>query len=164
LHFTGDGIANKPSAGDCLPGAGLQRTSHVNPNFVTSNYRYAYQSLVTPSSVYEYDVTTGESKLLKQLEVPGGFDRTLYASERLFATAADGVQIPVSLVIEKTSSKRSGKSTLCLWLPTASSAIPADWVQQQSSEPALSRGFVLASTRISAAAEIWASHGTSADA
>ena len=70
---------------------------HVNRIFETSTFRYAYQSLVSPSSVYEYDVATGASTLLKQLEVPGGFDRTLYASERVHATASDGVQVPVSL-------------------------------------------------------------------
>ena len=71
---------------------------HVNRIFETTTFRYAYQSLVTPSSVYEYDIATGTSTLLKQLEIPGGFDRTLYASERVQATAPDGVKVPVSLV------------------------------------------------------------------
>ena len=48
---------------------------HANRVYETGKYRYAYQSLVTPASVFEYDVATGESKLLKQLEVPGGFER-----------------------------------------------------------------------------------------
>jgi oligopeptidase B len=74
---------------------------HVNREFVTTKFRYAYQSLVSPSSVYEYDVATGESTLLKEQEVPGGFDRSLYRSERVFATAADGTAIPVSLVYRK---------------------------------------------------------------
>ncbi|HUB20323.1 MAG TPA: S9 family peptidase [Acidobacteriaceae bacterium] len=74
---------------------------HANRVFDAGKYRYAYQSLVTPASVFEYDVTTGESALLKQVEVPGGFDREQYASERVFATAADGVRIPVSLVWRK---------------------------------------------------------------
>ena len=74
---------------------------HINRIFDTKKYRYSYQSLVTPSSVYEYDVETGESTLLKQIEVPGGFDCTLYASERFFAKAPDGVEIPVSVVYRK---------------------------------------------------------------
>jgi oligopeptidase B len=74
---------------------------HINREFETTRFRYAYQSLVTPSSVYEYDVAAGNSTLLKQIEVPGGFDRELYASERVFATAADGVQVPVSLVYRR---------------------------------------------------------------
>jgi oligopeptidase B len=74
---------------------------HINREFSTTKFRYGYQSLVTPNSVYEYDPATGESKLLKQVEVPGGFDRSQYASERVFATAADGVKIPVSLVYRR---------------------------------------------------------------
>jgi len=74
---------------------------HINRVFDTATFRYAYQSLVTPSSVYEYDTATHTSTLLKQLEVPGGFDRTLYASERIHARAADGVEVPVSIVYRK---------------------------------------------------------------
>ncbi len=74
---------------------------HTNREFVTGKYRYSYQSFVTPGSVYEYDVETGVSSLLKQQEVPGGFDRELYRSERLFATADDGAKVPVSLVYRR---------------------------------------------------------------
>jgi oligopeptidase B len=74
---------------------------YVNRIFDTPTFRYAYQSLVTPSSVYEYDVASGASTLLKQLEIPGGFDRSLYVSERIQATAPDGVKVPVSLVYRK---------------------------------------------------------------
>lgn len=74
---------------------------HINRIFDTPSYRYGYQSLVTPSSVYEYDVATGESRLLKQVEIPGGFDRTLYASERLHATSPDGAAIPISIVYRR---------------------------------------------------------------
>ena len=81
---------------------------HVNREFDTTKYRYAYQSLVTPGSVYEYDTVTGTSTLLKQQEVPGGFDRTLYASERVFATAADGVQIPLSIVYRRDKKTEGG--------------------------------------------------------
>jgi oligopeptidase B len=73
----------------------------TNPNFATTSYRYGYQSLVTPASVYELDIVTHESILRKQQEVPGGFDRNLYASERVFATAEDGTQVPVSIVYRR---------------------------------------------------------------
>ncbi len=72
-----------------------------NREFATSFLRYSYQSLVTPASVFDYDVRSGESTLRKEQEVPGGFDRTRYASERIHATAADGTSIPVSLVYRK---------------------------------------------------------------
>jgi oligopeptidase B len=86
-------------------------SGHVNREFNTTKYRYAYQSLVTPGSVYEYDTVTGSSTLLKQQEVPGGFDRTLYASERVFARASDGVDIPVSIVYRKDR-KTAGQNPL----------------------------------------------------
>jgi oligopeptidase B len=71
---------------------------HINRVFDATTYRYSYQSLVTPGSVFEFDIASGESKLLKQIEVPGGFDRTQYRSERIWAPAEDGTQIPVSIV------------------------------------------------------------------
>ena len=70
----------------------------TNRMFDAGKYRYGYQSLVTPHSVFAVDMATGQQKLLKQQEVPGGFDRTLYESERVFVAAPDGVEIPVSLV------------------------------------------------------------------
>jgi oligopeptidase B len=73
----------------------------TNPEFTTTSYRYGYQSLVTPASVYELDITSHESILRKQQEVPGGFDRSLYASERVFAIAEDGTSIPVSIVYRR---------------------------------------------------------------
>lgn len=87
---------------------------HTNRIFGTTKYRYGYQSLVTPGSVFEYDVATGESKLLKQLEVPGDFEKSLYASERLFAKADDGTEIPISLVYRKDSFER-GKNPLFVY-------------------------------------------------
>jgi len=90
------------SAGEIsFPEPAYSAQPHVNRVFQTPTFRYAYQSLVTPASVFEYDVATGASTLLKQLEIPGGFDRTLYTSERVHATAPDGVQVPVSLVYRK---------------------------------------------------------------
>ena len=86
---------------------------HINREFDADKFRYAYQSLVTPSSVYEYDLETAKSTLLKQVEVPGGFDRELYASDRIFATAEDGVRVPVSLVYRKDM--RDGKNPLYVY-------------------------------------------------
>ncbi len=78
-------------------------------------FRYSYQSLVTPSSVYEYDVATGASTLLKQQEIPGDFDRTLYASERVHATAPDGVQVPISLVYRKDKRQPTAPNPLYVY-------------------------------------------------
>ena len=75
--------------------------SNVNPEYDTKTFRYSYQSLITPPSIFEYDTTTGESLLLKQQEVLGGYDPKQYVSERLWATARDGVKIPLSVVYKK---------------------------------------------------------------
>jgi oligopeptidase B len=115
---------------------------HANRVFDTGKYRYAYQSLVTPGSVFEYDVATGESKLLKQQEVPGGFDRTQYASERIFATAADGVKVPVSLVWRKDK-RETGKNPLWIYGYGAYGySLPIGFSSSRLS--LLDRGFVLA--------------------
>ena len=87
---------------------------HINREFETSQFRYSYQSLVTPSSVFEYDIASNQSTLLKQVEVPGGFDRDLYTSERVFATASDGVRVPVSLVYRKDK-KEAGENPLYVY-------------------------------------------------
>ncbi len=104
-RFNGDGPEAKPAGEITFPEPAYSAHPHVNRIFDTPTFRYAYQSLVTPNSVYEYDVATGASTLLKQLEIPGGFDRTLYASERIQATAPDGVKIPISIVYRKDKRK-----------------------------------------------------------
>jgi len=76
-------------------------SAHHNREFDTTHFRYSYQSLVSPPSVYEFDVSTGLSTLLKQQEVPGDFDPSDYASERLWIEAPDKVMIPVSLVYRR---------------------------------------------------------------
>jgi oligopeptidase B len=80
--------------------------THANREFATTAFRYSYTSLVSPASVYEYNVKAGTSVLLKQQEVPGGFDRARYASERVWIEAADGVQVPASVVYRRDSFQR----------------------------------------------------------
>jgi oligopeptidase B len=72
--------------------------AHENPEFETSLLRFTYTSLVTPSSVVEYDMGGRTWMVLKQTEVQGGYDPSLYRSERVFATAPDGERVPISLV------------------------------------------------------------------
>jgi len=99
--FAGDGAAAEKTGEIAFPEPAYDAHPHINRMFETDVFRYGYQSLVTPNSVYEYDLASGKSTLLKQVEIPGGFDRTLYASERIHATAADGVQVPISIVYRK---------------------------------------------------------------
>jgi oligopeptidase B len=88
----------------------------VGPNreFNTSVVRYNYQSLVTPGSVFDYDMNTHKATLLKQTEVPGGFDRANYKSERVFATASDGTKIPMSVVYRRNV-KLDGSAPMLLY-------------------------------------------------
>ena len=70
----------------------------ANPSFDTTTYRFGYQSLTTPQSVFEEDLATGERRLLKQMPVLDGFVRSQYSSAQEWATADDGTQVPISLV------------------------------------------------------------------
>ncbi|HEU4869588.1 MAG TPA: S9 family peptidase [Pyrinomonadaceae bacterium] len=85
-----------------------------NREFNTSVVRYGYNSLVTPYSVFDYDMNTGKTTLLKETEVPGGFARSNYKSERVFATAADGTKIPMSIVY-RNGVKLDGSAPLLLY-------------------------------------------------
>jgi oligopeptidase B len=78
----------------------------MNAEFDTEKYRYQYQSPITPSSTFEYDLKTQTSSLLKQQEVPGGYDKSRYTVERLFISAKDGAGIPVTVVYRKDTFKR----------------------------------------------------------
>jgi oligopeptidase B len=87
----------------------------TNREYKTRMFRYAYQSLVTPASVFDYDVEKHASTLLKQTEVPGGYDVAKYQSERVWATAKDGTKIPVSLVYRKDLKKADGSNPLYVY-------------------------------------------------
>lgn len=86
----------------------------ANLEFDSSAFRYNYQSLITPNSVFDYDMEKRSSTLLKEQPVLGGYDRTQYVSERIFATAPDGVKVPLSIVYKK-SLVRDGKAPLYLY-------------------------------------------------
>jgi oligopeptidase B len=85
-----------------------------NPEFDTTELRFVYTSLVTPDSVFDYDMRSRERELKKETEVLGGYDRTQYVSERVRATAADGTPVPISLVYRKGLS-RDGSAPLELY-------------------------------------------------
>ncbi|KXH81664.1 S9 family peptidase [Chryseobacterium kwangjuense] len=88
--------------------------SSENPEYNTDNFRFGYTSMVTPSSQFEQDLKTGKRVLLKQQEVLGGYDKSNYVTERLFATAKDGTKIPISIVYKK-GYKKDGNSPLLLY-------------------------------------------------
>ncbi len=84
------------------------------PEYTSTTYRYNYQSMVTPPSVFDYDTQTGKSILLKRQEVPGGYDPAQYVSERQWVTARDGTRVPLSIVYKK-GFERDGKGPLLLY-------------------------------------------------
>ena len=70
-----------------------------NPEFTQPTLRFGYTTMVTPSSVLQIDLRTGERTLLKQTPVLGGYDPTAYEQHREWATAEDGTQVPISIVV-----------------------------------------------------------------
>lgn len=142
VRFAGAGPEAADSREIAFPEPAYTAHPHTNREFETSKYRYGYQSLVTPASVFEYHVATGESELRKQIEVPGGFDRTLYASERVFARAEDGVEVPVSLVYRKDRFVK-GKNPLFVYgYGSYGYSLPIGFNSNRLS--LLDRGFVMA--------------------
>ncbi|WP_263409552.1 S9 family peptidase [Terriglobus tenax] len=120
---------------------------HVNREFNAATFRYSYQSLVAPASVYSYDVTSHISTLLKQQEVPGNFDRSKYASERVWATAKDGTKIPVSLVYRRDEFMKTGENPLYVYgYGSYGYALPVGFNPNRLS--LLDRGLVLAYAHI----------------
>ncbi|MEK6282279.1 MAG: S9 family peptidase [Acidobacteriota bacterium] len=85
-----------------------------NKEFSTPVVRYNYESLVTPDSVFDYDMNSRKATLLKEVEVPGGFNKANYKSERIFATASDGTKIPLSIVY-RAGTKLDGSAPLLLY-------------------------------------------------
>ncbi|HKQ03566.1 MAG TPA: S9 family peptidase [Blastocatellia bacterium] len=85
----------------------------AGPEYDTSTFRFNYVSFTTPASVYDYDMKTRQRVLRKRTEVLGGFDPAQYQAERVYARAADGTRIPVSLVYKK-GLQRDGQRPLLL--------------------------------------------------
>jgi oligopeptidase B len=86
----------------------------TNPEFDTDFVRFTYESFITPRSVFDLDVRTDARTLRKQQPVLGGYDSSLYGSERLHATASDGAKIPIS-VVYRHDTPRDGSAALLLY-------------------------------------------------
>lgn len=85
-----------------------------NPEYDTEVIRYGYSSMITPQSTYEFDLKTRKSTLIKQLEIPSGYDKSKYETARLWAVARDGVKVPVSIMWKK-GTKIDGKAPMLLY-------------------------------------------------
>ena len=117
-----------------------------NAEFNTNTLRYSYTSFVTPSSIFDYDMNARTQKLLKEQPVLGGYDKTRYTSERVYATAKDGTKIPISLVYRKTV-RRDGKAPALLEA-YGSYGAPSSVFFSSNKLSLLDRGMVLALAHI----------------
>ncbi len=124
----------------------------TNAEFDTGLVRYSYQSMITPSSVFDYDMDKRTANLLKQTEVLGGYDPKQYQSERLHATATDGTKIPVSVVYRK-GLKRDGSAPMLL-TGYGSYGAPGAPSFSSSRLSLLDRGFVFAQAHIRGGGEM----------
>ncbi len=84
-----------------IPDAVCSAYTHDNFRYESQLLRFSYESLVTPETTYDVDMASGEKVLLRRTKVAGEFDSTDYATERVFVTARDGAQVPVSLAYRK---------------------------------------------------------------
>ena len=85
-----------------------------NPEYDTPGLRYTYSSMITPNSVYEFDMKDRKSTLLKQDEIPSGYDKSKYETKRVWAAARDGVKVPISVMSLK-GTKLDGKAPMLLY-------------------------------------------------
>ncbi len=119
----------------------------TNPEFDTDVLRFGYNSLVSPSSIYDYHMVTRQKSLLKQQEVVGGHEPSDYHSERIWAKAADGVLVPISLVYQKSTFSKTGKNPVLLYA-YGSYGYSMDAYFSSNRLSLLQRGFVFAIAHI----------------
>lgn len=124
----------------------------ANPDFNTKTLRFGYTSLVTPSSVFDYDLETQERELKKETPVLGGYDRTQYISERLQAIAPDGTKVPLSLLYKKGITPNGENPLLMIGYGSYGYNYPDNFSSVRLS--LLDRGVVLAIAHIRGGAEL----------
>ena len=135
-----------------LPESAYAMFSYINRVYDTTKFRYNYQSFITPQSIFEYDMANGTSTLLKQKEVPGGYDRTRYQVEQIYATATDGVKVPISVVHLK-GARLDGTGPLYL-TGYGSYGFPLDITFNSSLFSLVDRGVVVAVAHIRGGGEM----------
>jgi oligopeptidase B len=127
-------------------------SAEINREFATTVFRFRYASLITPLSVFDYDLKTRERTLLKETPVLGGYDRSQYVSERRFATASDGVRIPISLVRRRDTPVDGSAPGLLYGYGSYGIVVPAGFSSTRLS--LLDRGFVYAIAHIRGGGEL----------
>jgi oligopeptidase B len=118
----------------------------INREFDSGKLRYTYQSMVTPKTTYDYDVKTGKREMLKREPVLGGYDPANYSTEFAWATARDGVKVPVSIVYAKTTPRNGSAPLLQIGYGSYGSTYDPEFSYLPPS--LLDRGFVVAIAHI----------------
>jgi len=119
--------------------------------FDTTQIRFSYSSMTTPSEVFDYDMVSRERTLRKRQEIPSGHNPTDYVTTRIMATSHDGAQVPVSIVHRKDL-KRDGSAPLLLYgYGSYGSSMPASFSANRLS--LVDRGFVYAIAHIRGGAD-----------
>jgi len=124
----------------------------ANAEYETKMLRFSYTSLVTPNSVFDYNMETRARELKKQQPVLGGYDPTKYQSERIYATAPDGVKVPISLVYKK-GLVQNGRAPMLLY-GYGSYGISMDPTFSSDLLSLLDRGFIYAIAHIRGGADL----------
>jgi oligopeptidase B len=123
-----------------------------NYEYDAKSFRLVYESMTTPPSTYDLDLATHEKTLLREEEILGGFDKSNYVSERLFATSRDGTKVPISLVYHKSVTKNGRNPLLQYGYGSYGDTIYPEFYDEVLS--LLDRGFIYAIAHIRGGAEL----------
>lgn len=124
-----------------------------NPEFDSKILRFDYASFITPATTVDYHMQDGEWEVKKVQEVPGGYDKSQYASERIHAAAADGTRIPISLVYRKNMVHMDGRNPILIYAYGAYGSI-IDATFNPAYLSLLDRGFIYGVAHVRGGADL----------
>jgi len=132
---------------------GYYATMSTNPEMNTNKIRFAYASLITPFTTYEYDVTTNTKTILKQDVIPSGYDKSQYTTERLMVKVRDGKMVPLTIAYRKDAVKKDGTAPGFIYGYGAYGYSNEDYFDSNILS-LLDRGFIYANTHIRGGQEL----------
>jgi oligopeptidase B len=124
----------------------------ANPEFVTDHVRFQYESFITPRSVFDYDLRTGEQILRKQQPVLGGYDPSQYVSERLYAEAPDATRVPISIFYRRDTPRDASAPLLLYGYGSYGISVPVNFSSNRLS--LLDRGVMYAIAHVRGGGEL----------
>jgi oligopeptidase B len=124
----------------------------ANPEFVPDHVRFQYESFITPRSVFDYDLRTGEQILRKQQPVLGGYDPSQYVSERLYAETADTTRVPISIFYRRDTPRDASAPLLLYGYGSYGISVPVNFSSNRLS--LLDRGVMYAIAHVRGGGEL----------